>query len=133
MRPIAAIAVAIPVTLYVGLYPWLFPGREGYYEYGAWILAKIPHYWASFTMLTQIEPYHAPFGVPGIEIANAAVNAFEFLRPQLAWTVLAAVLVALVALRAIGRRRAAVARFVHGTAPHLWARTMASRSSAALA
>jgi hypothetical protein len=54
---------ALPVVIYVSLYPWLFPGRGGYYEYGAWVLAKVPHFWAGFLMMAPIEPYQATFGV----------------------------------------------------------------------
>lgn len=48
------------------------------------------------------------------------MSAFEFLRPQLVWSVLVALVVAGFALRAVGARRAALARLVHGSAPHLW-------------
>jgi hypothetical protein len=53
---------AVPVAVYLVLYARLFPGRGGYYEYGAWVLAKVPHYWSAFMMLTPVDASRASFG-----------------------------------------------------------------------
>ncbi len=58
----SGLLAAIPAGVYTLAYPWVFPGRESYYDFGAWALVKIPHLWACFTMLTELEPYRPSWG-----------------------------------------------------------------------
>lgn len=53
---------AVPALAYVLAYPLVFPGRESYYEFGAWAAARVPHLWACFSMLTELEPYKPAWG-----------------------------------------------------------------------
>ncbi|HXV76923.1 MAG TPA: hypothetical protein VD788_11470, partial [Candidatus Polarisedimenticolaceae bacterium] len=66
-----AALLAIPAAAYVVAYPWLFPGRGGYYEAGSWVLAKLPHYWAGFMMLTTVESTRAAFGIAELAALGA--------------------------------------------------------------
>jgi hypothetical protein len=67
----SGILAAIPAVAYTLAYPWIFPGRESYYEFGTWVAAKPPHLWACFTMLTPLEPYRPSFGIA--EFAGAVL------------------------------------------------------------
>ena len=58
---VTALAAA-PALGYVLAYPFVFPGRESYYEPGAWAAARVPHLWACFSMLTELEPYKPAWG-----------------------------------------------------------------------
>jgi len=53
---------AAPALAYVLVYPFVFPGRESYYELGTWGAARVPHLWACFSMLTELQPYKPVWG-----------------------------------------------------------------------
>ncbi len=56
------VVLALPVAAYVVVYAMVFAGRESYYDVGGHVLSKIPHLWACFTLIEQLEPYQPGFG-----------------------------------------------------------------------
>jgi hypothetical protein len=58
----SASIAALPVLAYVLAYPFVFPGRESYYDVGWWAASRAPHLWASFSMLAELVPYKTGWG-----------------------------------------------------------------------